>query len=413
MAVIGIDARKIRDFGIGTYVRNLVRGLAQLDQENRYLLLVGPNGPEVLGGLPDNFQLVPEGARVYSIRELFALSWRLWRLKLDLYHATHYVLPLVVPCKSVVTIHDIIHLLYPEFLPSRLAFFYAQRMIRRTLARSDRVIAVSQNTRSDLLRFLDADGRNIEVVYNGVDAVFHQRLPAAELERWQRQLGIAPPYLLFVGNPKPHKNLDNVIQAFAKALSIHPFEGDLVCVGGGPEADLRTRQRAEAAGVSHRIRLLGQVADEALPAIYQGATLFLYPTLYEGFGLPVVEAMASGVPVITSNTSALREIGEGFAHLVNPLDVEALARAIAHSMAAPEQRATLAELGRRRAREFSWERTAKRTMAVYKSVLEGTPTASLSASGAWQMPKELAERRAGEPRSATRPPAPRPPDGSH
>src|SRR5262249_47177243 len=161
-AVIGIDARKIRDFGIGTYIRNLVRGLAQLDQENRYLLLVGPNGPEVLAGLPDNFQLVAERARVYSARELWSLSWRLWRMRLDLYHATHYVLPLVVPCKAVVTIHDIIHLLYPEFLPSRLAFFYAQRMIRRSLTRSDRVIAVSQNTRSDLLRFFDADGRSIE-----------------------------------------------------------------------------------------------------------------------------------------------------------------------------------------------------------------------------------------------------------
>src|SRR5207237_43222 len=158
-------------------------------------------------------------------------------------------------------------------------------------------------------------------------------------------------------------------QAFAKALSIHSFEGDLVCVGGGPEADLRTRQRAESAGVAHRIRLLGQVTDEALPAIYQGATLFLYPTLYEGFGLPVVEAMASGVPVITSNTSALREIGEGFAYLVNPLDIEALARAIAHSMADPNHRASLSDLGRRRAREFSWERTARRTLAVYKSVL--------------------------------------------
>lgn len=395
MAVICIDARKIRDYGIGTYVRNLVRGLAQLDRETRYLLLVGPNGPEALAGLPENFHLVAERSRVYSIRELFSLSWRLWRLKVDLYHATHYVLPVVVPCKSVVTIHDIIHLLYPEFLPSRLAFFYAQRMIRRTLSSSDRVIAVSQNTHSDLLRYFEADGRDIEVVYNGVDTVFHQRLSAEDLARWQQQLGIERPYLLFVGNPKPHKNLDNVIQAYAKAQAIHPFDAELVCVGGGPEADLRTRQRAEAAGVADRIHLLGQVADEALPAIYQGAILFLYPTLYEGFGLPVVEAMASGVPVITSNTSALREIGEGFAYLVNPLDVEALARAIAHSMADPDHRASLAELGRRRAREFSWERTARRTMAVYRSVLEGTPTASLSASGVWQVPKGIRDRGAG------------------
>jgi alpha-1,3-rhamnosyl/mannosyltransferase len=324
---------------------------------------------------------------VYSLRELFTVSWRLWRLRPDLYHATHYVLPLVLPCKAVVTIHDIIHLLYPEFLPSQLAFYYAQRMIRGSLDRAQRVITVSQNTRSDLLRHFEVDGRNIEVVYNGVEAAFHRRLSPEELAQWTQRLGLRQPYLLFVGNPKPHKNLDNVIQAFAKALAIHPFEGDLVCVGGVPEADLRTRQRAEAAGVTDRLRLLGQVPDEALPAIYQGATLFLYPTLYEGFGLPVVEAMASGVPVITSNTSALREIGEGSAQLVNPLDLEALARAIAHAMADPEHRASLAELGRRRAREFSWERAARRTLAIYRSVIEGTPTAPLSASGTWQVPR--------------------------
>lgn len=405
MAVIAIDARKIRDFGIGTYIRNLVRALAQADadsrraevagddttltrwpRDNRYLLLVGPNGMEALADLPDNFKLVPERSKVYSVRELFALSWRLWRLELDLYHATHYVLPLVLPCKAVVTIHDIIHLLYPEFLPSRLAFFYAQRMIRRSLARASRVITVSQNTRSDLLRYFDVDGRKIEVVYNGVDAAFHRQLPEEELERRLAELGVRRPYLLFVGNPKPHKNLHNVIQAYAKALTIHDFEGDLVCVGGQPEADLKIRQRAAAAGVADRLRLLGQVPDEVLPAIYQGATLFVYPTLYEGFGLPVVEAMASGVPVITSNTSALREIGEGYAQLVNPLDVEALARAIAHSMADPDHRRTLADLGRRRAREFSWERAARRTLAIYRSVIEGTPTTSLSGTGSWQAP---------------------------
>jgi glycosyltransferase involved in cell wall biosynthesis len=388
MAVIAIDARKIRDYGIGTYIRHLVRGLAGVDGENRYLLLVGPNGMDALADLPANFHLVPERSKVYSVRELFSLSWRLWRLELDLYHATHYVLPVVVPCKAVVTIHDIIHLLYPEFLPSRLAFFYAQRMIRSSLTRAERVISVSHSTRSDLLKWFDVDGRKIEVVYNGVDAAYHQRLAEPVLQERLKMLGLQQPYLLFVGNPKPHKNLDNVIQAFAKAIAIHDFEGDLVCVGGQPEADLRIRQRAESAGVASRLRLLGTVADVDLPAIYQGATLFVYPTLYEGFGLPVVEAMASGVPVITSNTSALREIGEGYAQLVNPLDVEALARAVAQAMADPEHRRSLAELGRRRAREFAWERAAKRTLAIYRSVLEGTPTPNLSASGTWQMPSK-------------------------
>jgi glycosyltransferase involved in cell wall biosynthesis len=367
---IGLDARKILDFGIGTYVRNLVRSLAGIDHENRYALLVRPQDRELLGDLPDNFRPVVEGSPVYSARELVALSWRLWREKLDLYHSTHYVLPAVVPSRVVVTIHDIIHLLYPEFLPSRFAFLYAQRMIRRSLGRGDRIIAVSQNTRTDLMRYFDVDGRKIQVVYNGVEDVFRQRLPDDELERWLRQLGISRPYLLFVGNPKPHKNLDTVVQAYARARRLAAFDAPLVCVGNRSGSEFKIRQRAEHLGLADQVRLLGHVAAEALPAIYQGATLFLYPTLYEGFGLPVIEAMASGVAVVTSNNSALKEIAEGYAHLVDPLDVAAIAKAIAYCMADAEHRGELAKLGLRRAEDFRWEQTARRTLDVYLSAMQ-------------------------------------------
>ena len=175
---IGIDARKLHDFGIGTYIRNLVTSLAALDSENRYVVFYrSPAAGTLLADLPENFRVVAERSPVYSLREMVALSWRLFRLKLDLYHATHYVLPAVVPCRVVVTIHDIIHLLYPEFLPSRLAFLYAQRMIRRGLSRGDRIIAVSQNTKADLLQYFEVDGDKIEVIYNGVDEVFREHLP--------------------------------------------------------------------------------------------------------------------------------------------------------------------------------------------------------------------------------------------
>ncbi|HSC21448.1 MAG TPA: glycosyltransferase family 1 protein [Solirubrobacterales bacterium] len=369
---IGLDTRKIQDFGIGTYVRNLVAALARVDRENRYVLLVRPADKEALPPLPETFRTVVESAGVYSARELFALSYRLFRLKLDLYHATHYVLPVVVPSRVVVTIHDIIHLLYPEFLPSGLAFLYAQRMIHRSLARGDRIIAVSQNTKADLMEYFDVDGKKIQVVYNGVEERFRERLPEDEVDRRLAALGIARPYLLFVGNPKPHKNLDNVVQAYARARRLSPFDAPLVCVGAKSGADAKIRQRAEYLGVADRVLLLGHVADEVLPAIYQGATLFLYPTLYEGFGLPVVEAMASGVAVVTSNTSALKEIAEGYARLVDPLDVPAMAESIAELMADDDRRAALAKLGTRRAEDFRWEETARKTLAIYRAVL-GAP----------------------------------------
>jgi alpha-1,3-rhamnosyl/mannosyltransferase len=368
---IAIDARKVQDFGIGTYTRQLIRHLAEIDAENRYLLLVRTaQGRAALADLPENFQVVQQRSPVYSIRELVTLSWKLFRLRLDLYHSTHYVLPAVVPCRVVVTIHDIIHLLYPEFLPSRLAFFYAQRMIRRSLSRSDRIIAVSRNTRADLGQFFEVDSRKIEVVYNGVDDAFRRRLEPEELDRALRGLELPRPYVLFVGNPaKPHKNLDNVIQAYARARELLAFDAPLVCVGDRSSAEFKIRQRAEQLGVGDRVLLLGHVAEEALPAIYQGATLFLYPTLYEGFGLPVVEAMASGVPVITSNTSSLKEIAEGYAHLVDPLDTEAIARGIARCMSDAEHREALAKLGRQRAEGFHWRRTAERTLEVYLAAL--------------------------------------------
>lgn len=372
---IGIDARKVQDFGIGTYIRNLVAGLAEIDQENCYVLLTGVQGRDVLGELPPNFKVVLERSPVYSMREFVALSWRLFRLRLDLYHATHYVLPVATPSRVVVTIHDIIHLLYPQFLPNRVAFYYAQRMMRRSLARADRAIAVSENTRSDLVEYFGVDGSSIEVIYNGVDEHFRERLSEEDLERWLRQLDIPRPYLLFVGNPKPHKNLDRVIQAYAEAQELASLDAPLVCVGDRTAAQFKLRQRAEQLGVGDKVRLLGHVAQEALPALYQGATLFLYPTLYEGFGLPVVEAMASGTPVLTSNTSALKEVAGGYAHLVDPLDTRRMAKAIVRLMTDDEYRARLAEKGLARARDFHWRRTAEHTLEVYLDVLrtKGTP----------------------------------------
>jgi glycosyltransferase involved in cell wall biosynthesis len=371
---IGLDARKIQDLEIGTYIRNLIRHLSRIDTENRYILIARPQDRDFFRDLPDNFQPKYDKSPVYSLRELLTLSWQLWRWKLDLYHSTHYVLPAWVGSPVVLTVYDIVDLLYPEFLPSRLAFLYAQRMLSRSLSRADRIIAVTQNTRTDLVKHFDVDGRKAEVIYNGVEDAFRKKLAPEELERWRRDLGLERNYLLFVGSPiggpRKRKNLDTVIQAYARARQIADFDAQLVCVGDRQGSEFKLRQRAESLGVGDRVRLLGQVAPEALPALYQGATLFLYPTLYEGFGQPVAEAMASGICVITSNTSALKEIAEGYAHLVDPLDIEGMAQAIAHTLSDPEHRNSLAKLGLRRAEDFRWSQTARRTLEIYLSAIQ-------------------------------------------
>jgi glycosyltransferase involved in cell wall biosynthesis len=367
---IGIDARKVRDFGIGTYVRHLVQELAEIDQENEYVLIVGPDGREALPELPTRFRFSTESSKVYSLREQVSLSVHLARLRLDLFHATHYVLPLWVPSRTIVTIHDIIHLLYPEFLPNRLAYVYAQRMIRRALNRSERVLTVSHTTRRDLGRYFELGMERIAVIYNGVEQAFREILPQDVRVGRLAELGVSEPYLLFVGNPKPHKNLDRLLEAYALAQGQRPFAAPLVIVGNDPDAGVRIRLRADHLGIADQVKVLGRVDDQSLPVLYQGATLFLYPTLYEGFGLPVVEAMASGAPVVTSNSSALKEIAEGYAHLVDPLDVEAMAEAIGYCMAEPDHRSSLAKLGKKRAEQFSWRETAVRTLEVYQRVLQ-------------------------------------------
>ncbi len=380
---IGIDARKLGDFGIGTYVRELVRGLAALDRDNRYLLLVGAAYRGEFDGLPDNFETIAEPAPGYSLREQLGLSWRLARRRLDLYHATHYVLPLRTPRRVVVTIHDIIHVLFPEFLPNRLAGAYARHMIRRSLGRSAAVITDSRSTADDLVRHFGADPDRIQAIYPGVDDRFFERADPAALRRRLDRLGVPESYLLFVGNPKPHKNLERILEAWALTVERGGVDADLVCVGGRDGADATARRHAERLGVADRVRWLGYVEDEALPALYRGATLLLHPTLYEGFGLPVVEAMASGVAVVTSGVAALGEIAAGHAELVDPTDPKSIAAGIARCLHDPGHRRSLAERGLQRARDFSWRRTAEQTLEVYRRALAGdgaNPAASRAGS---------------------------------
>ena len=214
--VIAIDARKVADFGIGTYLRGLLGGLAGLDSTSRYLLLAPPAAKELLPDLPGNFRWIEEDAPGYSLREQWSVGRQLVRHRPDLFHSPHYVLPLRTPTRVVVTIHDLIHLLLPELLPNRLALRYARFFLRRAVDRADRILTVSAATAADLERHLGVPAERITVTWNGVDDAFRRRLDGAELERELAELGLTPGYFLFLGNPKPHKNLERTLRAFAR-----------------------------------------------------------------------------------------------------------------------------------------------------------------------------------------------------
>lgn len=366
--LIAIDARKLADFGIGTYLRGLLTALGKADTDSRYLLLAPRAARELLPGLPDNFRWIEEDAPGYSWREQVAVGQHLVRHRPDLFHSPHYVLPLRTPTRVVVTIHDLIHLLFPEFLPHPMAFAYARLMLRRAVRRADRVLTVSRATATDLELHLGVDRSRITVTWNGVDERFRSRLAPQELHSGLAPLGLDPGYFLFLGNPKPHKNLERVLRAFARV----PAAGRRLVVAGAPESGAVADEIAGLAQelrLGDRLTLLGRLPDECLPALVQGAVALVFPSLYEGFGLPLAEAMAAGTPVVASTTAALAEIAGGAAELVDPLDVAAIAGAMARLAGDPARRRELAELGRARSEAFRWESTAAETLAVYRDLL--------------------------------------------
>ena len=370
---IGIDARKLKDYGIGSYIRNLLEAIGRLPDSAAYRFRVYTRraDAEALPELPGHFEIVYDESPGYSVAELTRLPWRLLRDRLDLFHATHYVLPPLWKTRAVVTIHDIIHLLYPQFLPSRTALFYARHMIRRALTRADRIITVSYNTRRDLVDYFQVPAARIDVIYNGVSPRFHTGIPPEETARVAAKLRIPTPYLLFLGGEKPHKNLQNVVRAFGKARREHSLPHTLVLAGPLPSNPARLDALIAALDLSGAVVRPGLVEDEDLPALYAGAEAFLYPTLYEGFGIPVVEAMACSTPVLTSSTSALQEIAGGHACLVDPMDVDAIADGLTLLATDEKARERYAALGRQRALDFSWDKAAAKTLEVYAGALRG------------------------------------------
>ncbi len=374
---IGIDARKLRDFGIGTYIRQLLYAIARRpeSEEYRFRVYLRDGDRDLLSELPERFERVGEEAAGYSVAELTRFAWRLWRDRLDLFHATHYVLPPLLRGRAVVTIHDIIHLLYPQFLPSPAAYVYARFMIRRALARADRIITVSHNSKRDLISYFGVPASRIDVIYNGVSPRFRPDVSAEERTRVARKYGLTSPYLLFLGNEKPHKNLQGVVRAFAEARRRADLPHVLALAGPPPKSAARLEALIAALDLSTRVTRPGLIEEADLPGLLAGADVFLYPTLYEGFGLPVVEAMACGTPVLTSSTSALQEIAGGYALLVDPMDLDAIARGIITLSADEKVRSDFRELGRKRALDFSWEKAAEKTLEVYRAVLSGSRNA--------------------------------------
>jgi glycosyltransferase involved in cell wall biosynthesis len=368
---IAIDIRKYHDFGIGTYVRNLVHHLAHIDQQTEYVLLCRPQDRDAIALPSANFRVVPEPASPYSLAEQVRIPMALRREHVDLFHSPHYVLPPLIHCRSVVTIHDCIHLMFPQYLPGRVAHAYAKVQMWTAAHRSDRVLTVSETSKQDILRRFRIPADKVTVVYNAID----ERLtipPAPEdFARVRVRYQLRDPFALYVGNIKPHKNLERLIEAFRELRQQPEFESLKLVIIGDEISKYQGLRRAVHRHKLHKhVRFFGFVAPETLGVLYRLARVFVFPSLYEGFGLPPLEAMYFGTPVVTSNVSSLPEVVGDAAILVDPYSSESIAEGMRRALLDEELRASLREKGMARAREFSWESSVRQIHEVYTEVME-------------------------------------------
>ena len=370
---IVIDARRIRDFGIGTYIRSLVHALGLIDHENRYTLVSGPADARTLAGLPGNFRAAQYSQPDSNIFGHLAFPLFLQSLRPDLVHIPLNRVPLLMTSRYVVTVHDMSSLLF-ETHASATRMRWRRFLFRRGLMRAARVIAVSEATRRDLHNMLGMPLEHVRRVYNAPDPEFGvESNGSAEPER-QRMLEryqINYPFLLYAGNIRPHKNVPRLVEAFAVVrdqLSNNPVYKDLrlIIIGDTISQYPSVRQAVIKSRAEAVVRFLGFVPFNTLRCFYESAAAFVFVSRYEGFGLPPIEAMACGTPVVTSNVSSLPEVVGDSAMQVNPENVFDIARGIKEVLLNEELRAQLIRRGREQAGRFSWQQTGRQVLDIYR-----------------------------------------------
>jgi glycosyltransferase involved in cell wall biosynthesis len=377
---IAIDATSVphQRLGAGTYIYSLVQALAQLESDDRYFIFAKPETfagcPELAEGVArERFRLVPVRLPWRLARmawEQVMLPWHLRRLRADVLHSPHYTTTAVGGgWRRVVTFHDVTFFLLPERYPAlRRAYFRAASRAGARLA--DLAIAVSRTVKADVERHLPIPAERVRVVPLAAAPSYHPLDDPPRMAAVRAKYSLPDRFVLNVGALEPGKNQATLLRAFQR-LQGHNLSHRLVIAGPPAWRYERLLRLVDKLGLADQVLFPGYVAAEDLPALYNLADLFVFPSLYEGFGLPPLEAMACGLPVVASTAPALREVLDGAALLVPPLDVNALAEAMASVLDNPDVSARLREAGLHRAALFSWERTARETAAVYREAVAG------------------------------------------
>ncbi len=367
---IGIDARVLfgPHTGDRTYLLNLVRQWGQMDLSHQFVLFTDRKGALPFD-LPPNFRwrFLPLLSRWLYTGWLLPLACAAERV--DLLHV-QYIAPLFAPCPVATTVHDVHWKRFPQIFPTKDRWLM-DAFLPLTFRCASVVITDSWASQDDLVRFFRLPPTKVRVIPLAAEERFFARLSEPERRGVLHRYGLTEGYVLFVGVLQPRKNLERLLAAFAKVRPCVP-NSLLAIVGKVGWQTQRLKRLVTELGLTDWVLWTGYVPDEDLPALYQSALVFAYPALWEGFGLPILEAMASGVPVLTSNTSSLREIAEGAAVLVDPFSVDSIADGLQQLLTDANLRAELREKGWARAHQFSWRQTAEATLQVYEQVVFGT-----------------------------------------
>jgi glycosyltransferase involved in cell wall biosynthesis len=371
-----VDGRYIQDHfpGIGRYTYNLVRALPEMAPEVEWLVLLNPALRNTrydlssLARLP-GLRVVNTAVATFSLSEQTALPALASRLGVDLWHAPYYVMPYRLPCPSVLTFHDAIAHYFPATLTSPWKRPVFELLIRLAVRSAARFAATSQASRDDLVRFYGVDAGCITVTPEAADERFAPQ-PDDVVRAAVDRLGLPWPYALYLASNKPHKNLVRLVRAWHALVTSGRAAGARLVIAGHWDPHFpQARELAERLGLGGAVHFAGPIPEADLPVVLAGARVFIFPSLYEGFGLPVLEAMACGTPVICSNRSSLPEVAGDAGVLVDPEDVSAIASALDQVLGDANLRENLRKRGVDRAATFTWKRSAALTLAVYRAAL--------------------------------------------
>lgn len=361
-----IDARMINRSGIGIYLKNILNRIAN---EFRIQLLGSANEIINTGININNVKVINIKQKIYSIKEHFEIPIKI--KKTILYWSPHYVLP-ILPIRTkfiITTIHDLNHIVLNNY--SLLKKSYANVMIKNATKKSERIITVSNFIKKELIKYTNYPENRINVIYNGVDTSIFRNIKNTNINNFDNQI-INKRFILFVGNIKPHKNLFNALQAFKKIIKVYD-DLSFVIVGNQKNlitVDLKTFQLIKDDSILRKkVIFTGYIDEKILVHLYNAASLLLFPSIYEGFGLPPLEAMACECPVVASKTASIPEVCGDAVYYIDPNDIDCIANGCIMVLKNSNLKKTLIKNGIKRVKLFSWEEAAKKHIKIFKEYL--------------------------------------------